>query len=202
MHWPTWDETPIEDSWATMDALVDEGKVRAVGLSNFSVEELERCHAVRPVDTLQPELNLINREAAEDRLPWAAERSVGIIAYSPMASGLLTGRFTAERAASLPDDDWRRDHANFQEPQLGRNLELVERLRPVAERLGASLPELATAWTLAWRAVAGAIVGARSAEQVDGWIGAASFELTDADLDEVAAGVEETGAGSGPVRPT
>jgi aryl-alcohol dehydrogenase-like predicted oxidoreductase len=202
MHWPTWDDTPIEDSWGTMDALVDEGKVRAIGLSNFSVEELERCHAVRRVDTLQPELNLINREAAEDRVPWAAERGVGIIAYSPMASGLLTGGFTAERAASLPEDDWRREHANFQEPQLTRNLELVERLRPIAERLRASLPELAIAWTLAWAAVTGAIVGARSAEQVDGWIGAAAFELTDADLDEVAAAVDETGAGSGPVRPT
>jgi aryl-alcohol dehydrogenase-like predicted oxidoreductase len=201
MHWPTWDDTPIEDSWATMNALVDEGKVRAIGLSNFSVEELERCAGVRPVDTFQPELNLVNREAADERIPWAAEHGAGVIVYSPMGSGLLTGRFSAERAGSLPDDDWRRGHENFQEPQLTRNLELVERLRPVAERLGASLPELAIAWTLAWPAVAGAIVGARSAEQVDGWIGAAGVELTDAGLDELAAAVEQTGAGSGPVRP-
>jgi aryl-alcohol dehydrogenase-like predicted oxidoreductase len=201
MHWPTWDDTPIEDSWATMNALVDEGKVRAIGLSNFSVEELERCAGVRPVDTFQPELNLVNREAADERIPWAAEHGAGVIVYSPMGSGLLTGRFSAERAGSLPDDDWRRGHENFQEPQLTRNLELVERLLPVAERLGASLPELAIAWTLAWPAVAGAIVGARSAEQVDGWIGAAGVELTDAGLDELAAAVEQTGAGSGPVRP-
>ena len=201
MHWPTWDETPIEESWATMAALVDEGKVRSIGLSNFSVEELDRCHAVRPVETLQPELNLINREAAEDRLPWASERGVGVIAYSPMASGLLTGRFSAERAASLPDDDWRRDHANFQEPQLARNLELVERLRPVADRVGASLPELSIAWTLSWPAVSGAIVGARSPEQVDGWLGAADIGIGEAELTEIAAALEETGAGSGPVRP-
>ncbi|HSH21560.1 MAG TPA: aldo/keto reductase, partial [Candidatus Caenarcaniphilales bacterium] len=103
MHWPTWDDTPIEDSWATMAALVDEGKVRAIGLSNFSVEELERCEAVRHVDTLQPELNLVNRDAAADRIPWAAAHGTGVIAYSPMASGLLTGRFTAERAAGLPE---------------------------------------------------------------------------------------------------
>jgi aryl-alcohol dehydrogenase-like predicted oxidoreductase len=200
-HWPTWDETAIEDSWATMVELVDEGKVRAIGLSNFSVEELERCHAVRPVDTLQPQLNLVDRDTAADRIPWAAERGVGVIVYSPMASGLLTGRFSAERAASLPDDDWRREHPNFQEPQLTRNLELVERLRPVADRVGASLPELSIAWTLSWPAVSGAIVGARSPEQVEGWLGAADVGIGEAELREIAAALEETGAGSGPVRP-
>lgn len=201
MHWPTWDETPIEDSWATMAALVDEGKVRAIGLSNFSVEELDRCEAVRPVDTLQPELNLVNRDAAADRIPWAAERGAGVIVYSPMGSGLLTGRFSAERAASLPEDDWRKGHPNFQEPQLSANLELVERLKPIVERLGASLAELTIAWTLSWPAVTGAIVGARSAEQVEGWIGAADVKLGDAELDEIASAIEATGAGSGPTRP-
>ena len=201
MHWPTWDETPIEDSWATMAELVDEGKVRAIGLSNFSIEELERCEAVRHVDTLQPELNLVNREAGADRIPWAQQHGTGVIVYSPMASGLLTGRMTAARVEAMPDDDWRRGHANFQEPALSRNLELVERLRPVAARLGCSLPELAVAWTLAWPAVAGAIVGARSREQVEGWVGAASVVLDPADLDEITTALEDTGAGAGPVRP-
>ncbi len=201
MHWPTWDDTPIEESWATMSALVEEGKARAIGLSNFSVEELERCEAVRHVDTLQPELNLVDRGTAGDRIPWAVERGVGVIVYSPMGSGLLTGRFTAERAASLPEDDWRRGHRNFQEPQLAANLELVERLRPIAERLGATVAELAIAWTLSWPGVAGAIVGARSADQVEGWISAADVRLDDAALDEVAAAIAATGAGSGPARP-
>ena len=201
MHWPTWDDTPVEDSWATMAELVDAGKVRAIGLSNFSVEELEGCERVRHVDTLQPELSLIKRDAAADRIPWAEAHGTGVIVYSPMGSGLLTGRFSAERVASLPEDDWRRGHAPFQEPALSRNLELVERLKSIAERLGCSLPELAVAWTLSWPGVAGAIVGARSPEQVDGWGGAADVELGPSDVEEVAALLDETGAGSGPTRP-
>jgi aryl-alcohol dehydrogenase-like predicted oxidoreductase len=201
MHWPTWEGTEIEDSWATMASLVDEGKVRAIGLSNFGVEELERCEAVRHVDTLQPELNMIVRDTAADRIPWAAERGTGVLVYSPMASGLLTGRFSAERVASLPEDDFRSGHPNFQEPALSRNLELVERLQPIAERLGCSLPELSIAWTLAWPGVTAAIVGARTPDQVDGWIGATDVSLDDAVLEEIAAAIDETGAGSGPVRP-
>jgi aryl-alcohol dehydrogenase-like predicted oxidoreductase len=201
MHWPTWEDTEIEESWATMASLVEEGKARAIGLSNFSLEELERCEAVRHVDTLQPELNLVNRDTAADRIPWAAERGTGVIVYSPMGSGLLTGRFSAERVASLPEDDFRSGHPNFHEPALARNLELVERLKPIAERLGCSLPELAIAWTLAWPAVTAAIVGARTPAQVDGWIGAAEVRLDDAVLDEIAAAIEETGAGTGPARP-
>jgi aryl-alcohol dehydrogenase-like predicted oxidoreductase len=201
LHWPTWEGTPVEESWATMAALVDEGKVRAIGVSNFSLEELERCQSVRHVDTLQPELNLISRDAAGDRIPWAAEHGTGVLVYSPMGSGLLTGRFSAERVASLPDDDFRGGHPNFQEPQLSRNLELVERLKPIAERLGCSLAELSIAWTLTWPGVTAAIVGARSPGQVDGWIGATDVSLGDGVLDEIAAAVEETGAGSGPARP-
>jgi aryl-alcohol dehydrogenase-like predicted oxidoreductase len=200
MHWPTWEGTEIEDSWATMASLVDEGKVRAIGLSNFGLEELERCEAVRHVDTLQPELNMIARDNAADRIPWAAEHGTGVLAYSPMASGLLTGRFSAERVASLPDDDFRSGHPNFQEPALSRNLALVERLKPIAERLGCSLPELSIAWTLAWPGVTAAIVGARTPDQVDGWIGATDVALDGAVLEEIAAAIDETGAGSGPVR--
>ncbi len=201
MHWPTWDGTPIEDSWATMAELVDAGKVRAIGLSNFSVEELDACEAISHVDTLQPELNLVDRDTAADRISWASAHGTGVIVYSPMGSGLLTGRFSHERVESLPDDDWRRGHRNFQEPNLSRNLELVERLKPIADGAGCTLPELAVAWTLGWDAVSGAIVGARSPEQVDGWIGAAGVELDERDLDAIAAALEQTGAGSGPVRP-
>ena len=202
IHWPTWDGTPLEDSWETMVELVEAGKVRAIGLSNFTVEDLETCEAIRHVDTLQPELNLLARDAALDRIPWCEEHGTGVIVYSPMASGLLTGRFSAERVASLADDDWRKGHPNFQDPGLSRNLGLVERLKPIAERLECTLPELAVAWTLAWPGVTGAIVGARTPEQADGWIGAASVELGDAELDEIAEALRETGAGSGPVRPT
>jgi aryl-alcohol dehydrogenase-like predicted oxidoreductase len=201
LHWPTWDETPIEESWATMAALVDEGKVRAIGLSNFDVQDLERCELVRHVDTLQPELNLVDREAAADRIAWAERNGTGVIVYSPMGSGLLTGAFSRERAASLPDDDWRRGHPNFQEPALSRNLGLVDRLRKIAEPRRLGLPELAVAWALAWPPVAGAIVGARSPDTVDGWIGAAKVELDAQALDEIAAALEATGAGSGPTRP-
>jgi aryl-alcohol dehydrogenase-like predicted oxidoreductase len=201
MHWPTWEGTEIEDSWATMASLVDEGKVRAIGLSNFGLEELERCEAVRHVDTLQPELNMIARDTAADRIPWAAERGTGVLVYSPMASGLLTGRFSPDRVASLPEDDFRSGHPNFQEPALSRNLELVERLQPIAERLGCSLPELSIAWTLAWPGVTAAIVGARTPDQVDGWIGATRVALDDGVVEEILAAIDETGAGSGPVRP-
>jgi aryl-alcohol dehydrogenase-like predicted oxidoreductase len=202
MHWPTWDETPIEDSWATMAELVDAGKVRTIGVSNFDLDEIERCEAVRHVDALQPELNMINREAAADKIAWAEEHGTGVIVYSPMASGLLTGGFDHERLASLAEDDWRRGHANFQEPAFSQNLALVERLGPVAERVGASLPELVVAWTLAWPAVTAAIVGARTIEALEGWVGAADVELSPDDLDEIARAIEETGAGTGPSRPT
>jgi aryl-alcohol dehydrogenase-like predicted oxidoreductase len=199
-HWPTWDDTPLEESWATMAALVDEGKVRHIGLSNFSAEDLRTCEAIRHVDTYQPQLNLLVREPATTTIPQCDENGTGVIVYSPMRSGLLTGRFSAERVAGLPDDDWRAGADDFQPPKLGQNLALVERLRPIAERLGATLPELAIAWTLAWPGVTGAIVGARTPEQVDGWVNAADIHLEDKDLDDIAVALEETGAGEGPVR--
>jgi aryl-alcohol dehydrogenase-like predicted oxidoreductase len=200
MHWPTWDATPVEESWAAMAALVDEGKVRAIGLSNFGVDDLDRCQAIRRVDAVQPELNMIDRTAAGDRIPWAERHGAGVVVYSPMASGLLTGGFSRERLDALAEDDWRRGHANFQEPSFSRNLQLVERLRVLAERLGRTLPELAVAWTLAWPGVTAAIVGARRPRDLDGWVGAAGVQLDDADLDEIAAAITELGVGSGPVR--
>jgi aryl-alcohol dehydrogenase-like predicted oxidoreductase len=199
-HWPSWDDTPLEESWGAMSQLVDEGKVRFVGLSNFSLDDLVTCERVRHVDTFQPELNMITRDAAE-KVAWCAEHRTGVIVYSPMRSGLLTGRFSAERVASLPEDDWRAGAEDFTEPKLSANLALVERLGALAERLGATLPQLAIAWTLAWPGVTGAIVGARTPDQVDGWIDAAEVRLGADDLDEIAAAIAETGAGAGPSRP-
>ena len=201
VHWPSHDGTPVEDSWATMAQLVDEGKVSYIGVSNFDVELLDRCAAVRPVDTFQPELNLLVRDAAATTLPWCADHGAGVIVYSPMRSGLLTGRFTPERAGSLPADDWRAGHDDFRGPGLERNLALVARLAEVAADLGCSLPELAVAWTLAWPSVDGAIVGARRPSQLDDWIGSGAVALDDARLDQIAAILDETGAGSGPTRP-
>lgn len=201
IHWPSHDGTPVEESWQAMAVLVDEGKVRFIGASNFDVELLERCQAVRQVDTYQPELNLVARDAAASAIPWCRANGTAVIVYSPMRSGLLTGRFSAERVANLPDDDWRAGHPDFTGPGLDRNLRLVELLGPVAARLSCSLAELSVAWTLAWPGVTGSIVGARSPEQVDGWIGAGRLRLSSADLDEIATAVRTAGAGSGPVRP-
>jgi aryl-alcohol dehydrogenase-like predicted oxidoreductase len=200
IHWPAHDGTPPEESWQTMADLVEEGKTRAVGVSNYDVDLLERCEAVRHVDTYQPELNLITRDA-EDSIAWCRANGTGVIVYSPMRSGLLTGTSAAERWAALPEDDWRRGHPDFQEPALSRNLLVVERLRAIADELDASLGELAVAWTLEWPGVTGAIVGARRPVQVEDWVGAASLELDDEVLDRIGDVLQESGAGSGPVRP-
>jgi aryl-alcohol dehydrogenase-like predicted oxidoreductase len=200
-HWPDAVGTPVEESWAAMERLVEEGKVRAAGVSNFDVALLARCEAIRHVDSLQPPFSLIRRTAAGAEIPWCAEHGTGVIAYSPMQSGLLTDRFDAARVAGLAPDDWRRKSAEFRAPRLDRNLALRDALRPIARRRGVTVSSVAVAWTLAWTGVTGAIVGARSARQVEGWIGAATLELTGEDLDEIGAAVERTGAGSGPARP-
>ncbi|MFN2463307.1 MAG: aldo/keto reductase [Candidatus Dormibacteria bacterium] len=201
IHWPGEDGTPIEESWGTMGALVDEGKVRHIGVSNFGVDLLEKCEAIRHVDTVQPQVNLLVRAALDEILPWAERNGCGVVAYSPMRSGLLTGAFSSERAGSLAEDDWRREDADFKEPRLSANLCLVEKLRATADRLGCSLPELAVAWTLACPGVTAAIVGARRPEQVEGWIGGATVDLAESDLEEISSALESTGAGEGPQRP-
>jgi aryl-alcohol dehydrogenase-like predicted oxidoreductase len=201
VHWPSHDSTPIEESWATMAELVDLGKVRYIGVSNFDVDLLARCDAIRPVDSFQPELNLVTREAAGTTIPWCVEHGTGVIVYSPMRSGLLTGAFSPERVAGLPSDDWRATHPDFTEPGLSRNLDLVRRLESVASSVGCSLPDLAVAWALLWPGVDGAIVGARRPDQVQGWLAAATVELGDADIAEISAALEASGAGSGPREP-
>jgi aryl-alcohol dehydrogenase-like predicted oxidoreductase len=201
-HWPDESGTAVEDSWGEMARLVDEGKVRAAGLSNFRVPLLERCEAVRHVDSLQPPFSLVRREAAEAEIPWCAAHRTGVIVYSPMQSGLLTDGFTEQRMAALASDDWRRRAPEFQPPRLARNLALRDALRPIAARRRVTVGAIAVAWTLAWPGVSGAIVGARSPEQVDGWIGAADLRLDEDELDAIAEAVRRTGAGAGPDRPT
>lgn len=201
MHWPAEDGTPVEEYWQTFRDLVDEGKLRAAGLSNHDVAQLDAAEGVGHVDSLQPPLSLIRREPAADVVPWCAAHDTGVIVYSPMASGLLTGSFSRERAATLASNDWRSRGAEFTGDRLDRNLALVEALRPITERLGTSLGALAVAWTLAVPGVTAAIVGARRPDQVDGWVPAADLVLSDADLDEIAAAVTASGAGKGPVRP-
>lgn len=202
MHWPPQDGTPLEEYWGTLLELKAEGKVRAVGLSNHDVAQLEAAERIGHVDTLQPPLSLIRRGAAADELPWCAAHETGVIVYSPMQSGLLTGTFSAERAARLPADDWRSRSPDFTGEGLRRNLALADALRPIAARHDTTVAAVAVAWTLAWRPVTAAIVGARRPDQVDGWLPAARLELTAEDLDEIARAIEATGAGSGPIRPS
>jgi aryl-alcohol dehydrogenase-like predicted oxidoreductase len=200
-HWPDETGTPVEDSWGEMIRLIEEGKVRRAGMSNFDVPLLERCEKIRHVESLQPPFSLIHRGAAADLIPWCAEHGTGVIVYSPMQAGLLTEKWTVERVQSLAPDDWRRRWPDFQSPNVERNLALRDALAPIATRHGTTIAAVAVAWTLAWRGVTGAIVGARSPEQVDGWIEAAALELTREDLDEMARAIEHTGAGEGPKHP-
>jgi aryl-alcohol dehydrogenase-like predicted oxidoreductase len=200
-HWPDQTGTAVEDSWAEMVRLVDQGKVRAAGVSNFDVPLLERCEALRHVDSLQPPFSLIQRRAAAAEIPWCAAHDTGVIVYSPMQSGLLTDRFSEQRVKEFAADDWRRRSSDFQQPKLRRNLALRDALRPIAERHDTTVGGVAIAWTLVWTGVTGAIVGARTPEQVDGWIDAGSIELSREDLEEIAKILEQTEAGSGPVLP-
>lgn len=181
MHWPEPDED-IEEGWETMGRLREEGKVRWIGVSNFSVSQLRRIQELGPVTSLQPPYSLVSPDVEREILPFAQSEHIGVIVYSPMKAGLLSGRMTRERALSLPADDWRRRNPAFQEPQLSRNLALVELLREIGAAHGRTPGEVAIAWTLANPAVTGAIVGLRSPAQVDGVIGAATFRLSDEEL--------------------
>jgi aryl-alcohol dehydrogenase-like predicted oxidoreductase len=191
-HWPDETGTPVEDSWAEMVRLADEGKVHYIGVSNYPVALLERCEKVRHVQSLQSPFSLIRRQLADTEIPWCASHGAGVLAYSPMQAGLLTDTFKAERVANMPEDDWRRRSPEFQEPNLSANLALRDALRPIAARHRMSVSSIAVAWVAAWPGVTGAIVGARSAEQVDGWIGATRVQLTPEDLTEIAEASDAT----------
>jgi aryl-alcohol dehydrogenase-like predicted oxidoreductase len=187
IHWPIPDED-IEKGWSALAELKAQGLVRHIGVSNFSVEQLRRIQQIAPVETLQPQYSLVERDAEDDVLPFAEREGVGAIVYSPMGSGLLTGRMTRERIEALPDDDWRKHDPRFREPQLSQHLALVERLQTVADRHDTTPGAVAVAWTLRNPAVDGAIVGFRRPDQVDPILVAASLELTDEDVDEIERG--------------
>jgi aryl-alcohol dehydrogenase-like predicted oxidoreductase len=184
IHWPIPDKD-IEEGWAALAELKEQGLVRHIGVSNFTTAQLERIQQVAPVETVQPQYSLVERSAQHDVLPFAHRHGIGVIVYSPMGSGLLTGGMTRERIAGLADDDWRKHDRNFAEPRLSQHLALVERLRVVANRHGTTPGAVAVAWALRNPAVDGAIVGFRRPDQVDPILNAASLELTAEDVDEI-----------------
>lgn len=184
IHWPRPDED-VEEGWEALSELKDEGKVRHIGVSNFDAGQMGRADGIAPVETLQPPYNMLRRGVEDEILPYARENAIGVIVYSPMASGLLTGRMTRERVENMPSDDWRRNNEQFNDPKLSQNLELVEKLREVGERHDKSPAEVAIAWTLRHPAVSAAIVGGRRPEQVDGIVGAADFCLSEDEVAEI-----------------
>ena len=190
IHWPRPDEG-IEEGWEAMVELREEGKVRHVGVSNFDVSQMERLREIAPVETLQPPYNMLNRGIEEEILPYCAEQDIGVIVYSPMRSGLLTGKMTRERVENLPSDDWRRNSSDFREPRLSRNLELVDLLEEIGREHGRSPAEVSIAWTLRHPAVTAAIVGGRRPDQVDGIIGGAELRLSEDELDRIQSFLDE-----------
>ncbi|HKT89060.1 MAG TPA: aldo/keto reductase [Candidatus Sulfotelmatobacter sp.] len=190
IHWPDPD-TDIEEGWTEMVRLKEQGKVRYIGVSNFSAPQMARAQAIAPITSLQPPYSILAREVENDALPFARQNNVGVIVYSPMGSGLLTGSMTRARIAQFASDDWRRANPNFQEPLLSRNLRLVELLRVIGKRYGRTAGEVAIAWTLANPAVTGAIVGVRSAEQVFGVIGAGEFRLDPKEVAEIEGALRQ-----------
>jgi aryl-alcohol dehydrogenase-like predicted oxidoreductase len=186
IHWPPEDSGPdLEEAWRTLAELQKAGKVRWIGVSNFDAEQIKRAEKIAPVTSLQPPYSLLRREIERDTLPYCERRGIGVIVYSPMFSGLLTGAMTRERIAKLPTDDWRKGHPEFREPNLSRNLQLVERLKNVAARYRRTPGEVAIAWTLRLPAVTGAIVGARNAKQAEQVMRAGDLKLAPADIAEI-----------------
>jgi aryl-alcohol dehydrogenase-like predicted oxidoreductase len=184
IHWPE-PEEDLEEGWTTLAELKKEGKVRHIGVCNFNVAQLKRAETIAPVTSLQPPYSIIRRGIEEEILPYAEAQGIGVIGYSPMASGLLSGKMTAERAASLPADDWRSRSEEFQPPKLERNLAIVTKLEEIGSRHGKSAGETAIAWTLRLPAVTGSIVGIRNADQVSGVVGALTFRLSAEEIGEL-----------------
>jgi aryl-alcohol dehydrogenase-like predicted oxidoreductase len=196
IHWPDPLEE-IEEGWQELARLQQQGKVHSIGVSNFNVAQMERARTIAPITSLQPPYSLLNRAVEADILPYAQKHDLGVIVYSPMASGLLTGAMTRERIASLPQDDWRKRNANFQEPLLSRNLALADLLAQVGQRHGRTPGEVAIAWTLHHPAVTGAIVGVRNRHQVSGVIGALEFRLSEAEYHEITRAAEQKSLAAG-----
>jgi aryl-alcohol dehydrogenase-like predicted oxidoreductase len=195
IHWPPDpDSLALEEGWSTMADLKREGKVRWIGVSNFNVAQLKRAQAIAPVTSLQPPYSLVHREVEDGILPYCLREEIGVIVYSPMASGLLTGAMTRDRAAKLPKDDWRSANPDFTEPNLSRNLALVDLLSEIAKRHNRSVGEVAIAWTLRHPAVTGAIVGARNAKQAEGVMRAGDLRLNDKEANEIEEFFAETAA--------
>jgi aryl-alcohol dehydrogenase-like predicted oxidoreductase len=189
-HWPVDDTAELEEGWTAMAKLQREGKVRWIGVSNFNVEQMQCVQRIAPITSLQPPYSLIRREVEEEILPYCHLEDIGVIVYSPMASGLLTGAMTRERISKLPDDDWRKHSPDFNEPRLSTHLTSVERLRAIGKRHNCFPGAVAVAWTLRHPAVTAAIVGARKPEQVDEVVAAAAVRLTQSDLNEIEAVAE------------
>jgi aryl-alcohol dehydrogenase-like predicted oxidoreductase len=184
IHWPEPD-AEIEEGWATMAALVKEGKIRYAGVSNFSLAQLKRAQAIHPITSLQPPYSMLRREIEDEVVGYCAANQIGIIAYSPMQAGLLSGGFTKERAESLPESDWRGSHPFFNEPLLSKHLEMVEQLRKIAEAKRCTLPQLVLAWVLRLSAMTSAIVGARSPQQIKETAAAGDVRLTSAEIEKI-----------------
>lgn len=191
VHWPVPD-AEIEEGWATMADLKREGKVRWIGVSNFNVAQMARALKIAPITSLQPPYSMINRSAEPEILPFCEQHGIGVINYSPMQSGLLTGKMSAERVAAMPEDDFRKRAKNFQEPLLSRNLKLAALLAQIGARHGVEAGVVAVAWTLHHTAVTAAIVGARNAQQVDGVLPAAKFRLSEDEFKEIGAALSQT----------
>jgi aryl-alcohol dehydrogenase-like predicted oxidoreductase len=190
IHWPNPDDQ-IEEGWETLARLKEEGKVRYIGVSNFDVMQMRRARTIAPIASLQPPYSLLRREIEDEILPFCLEDNIGVIVYSPMASGLLSGAMTRERIAAFPPDDWRRRNPEYREPRLARNLMLAHVLAGIGARHGRSAGEVAIAWTLRHPAVTGAIVGGRNGRQVEGIIGAADFRLGEREIREIAVFADE-----------
>ncbi len=197
IHWasfpPGGPDPDIEEAWTALAELKEQGKIRHIAVSNFDVAQLERAHEIARITSLQPPYSMLMRQIEDDILPFCLEHNIGVIVYSPMHNGLLSGRMTRERIAALPETDWRVNfNPAFREPHLTRNLEFVEFLREIGDRHGRSVAEVAIAWTLRHPAVTAAIVGARSAEQVDGFVGAMEFRLSESEIAEIEARLPES----------
>ena len=200
IHWPPPDNGPaLEEAWQTLSTLQKEGKVRWIGVSNFDVSQLKRAEKIAPVTSLQPPYSILRRQIEEETLPYCEQRGIGVLVYSPMFSGMLTGGMTRERAAALPADDFRSRNPEFKEPKLSKNLELVEKLGEIGARYGSRPGEVAIAWTLRNPRVTGAIVGARNAKQVEGVMRAGDFHLNAEEIAEIeyySASIAKTKAAS------